>query len=82
MEQINKFDVDFTIEIIDEHTLQVLEKKYPGKLHFDGGRIFTLHVTAPIKGLADKDPDMWKTMLKDKPEIVRAYVMGRLKGEI
>lgn len=82
MSPMGKHDVLFTIEIIDEHTLQVLEKKYLGRLQFDGGRIFTLQVMAPILGLSEREPAMWKKMLKEKPEFIQAFVLARLKGEV
>jgi hypothetical protein len=81
MSPVDKHNVLFTIEIIDEYTLQVLEKKYPGRLQFDGGRIFTLQVQAPIRGLSEREPVMWHKMLEEKPELVRAFVLARLKGE-
>lgn len=78
----DKHYVQFTIEIIDEHTLQVLEKKYRGKLQFDGGRVFTLTIDVPILGMMERDPTMWEKMVRDQPEIVQAFVLARLKGEV
>jgi hypothetical protein len=72
----------FTIEIIDEYTLQVLEKKYPGRLQFDGGRIFTHASPSTHQGIIGaRARAMWHKMLEEKPELVRAFVLARLKGE-
>lgn len=76
-----KHEMMFTIEIIDEHTLQVLEKKYPGHLQFDGGRIFTLRVIAMVKGLAEREPSLWNAFLEERPELVQKFVLDRLRGD-
>jgi hypothetical protein len=75
--------VMFSIEIIDEYTLQVLEKKYAGnRLKFDGGRTFGLDVTIPIKGLNDNDPAMWQKLQEKAPETVQNYILERLRGNV
>jgi hypothetical protein len=66
----------------DAKVLNKTRIRHPGKLTFDGGRTFTLRLVAPIKGLSDRDPTMWTHMLKNQPEIVRAFVLERLKGNI
>ncbi len=78
---VSKTIAEFFIEIVDEHTLQVLEKKYPGHMTCDG-RTFTLKVTIPLRDMPERDPEMWETLLRDKPEVVQAFILERLRGNI
>ena len=75
-------EVTFLVDIIDEYTLQVMEKKYPNKLTFDGGRVFTLQLAIPIMGMPEKEPAMWAELLEKEPQLVSAFVLARLKGDI
>lgn len=72
----------FDIEVIDEYTLQVLERQYKHKLTFDGGRTFTLHnLIVPLKGAAENAPELWEKIRTDEA-LVGKFVLARLKGEI
>lgn len=62
-----------TINIVDEFTLQWMEKHYPGQFKFDGGRVFTLRFSIQMD-----DPNV-----KNLPaELARQFVLGRLKGTL
>lgn len=76
-----KEHVNFTIEVIDEKSLQYLELKYPGKLQFDGGRTYTLTFMASLKGMPQDNPNMWEHLTNTEPELVHKFVLGRLMGE-
>ncbi len=82
VERINDAVVKFVVGIIDEHTLQVMEQRFPGQLVFDGGREFTLTFRAPIKEIADTAPDMWELLKEQHKDLVSKYLLLRLRGEI
>lgn len=82
IEANGKYDAVFYVDIIDEATLIYMEKRYPGKLVFDGGRIFTLRLSVNLKGLPTDDPLLWKELAEKQPDIVQAFVLERLKGNV
>jgi hypothetical protein len=59
-----------------------MEKRYPGKLVFDGSRTFTLRLSVNLKGLPTEDPMLWKELAEKQPDIVQAFVLERLKGNV
>jgi hypothetical protein len=82
IEPNGKFDAVFYVDIIDEATLIYMEKRYPGKLVFDGSRTFTLRLSVNLKGLPTEDPMLWKELAEKQPDIVQAFVLERLKGNV
>ena len=82
VESINKITAKFTLEIIDEYTLKYLEKKYPGQLMFDGGRVFTLIIIVPLTGMSENDATLWRKLQKTHPDIVNKFILQRLRGEV
>lgn len=73
MEKMSKGYYQFTIEIVDEYTLQWMEKRYPGKMTTDG-RIFTLRFSMKMDNAEEID---------DIPaELTRLFVLERMKGNI
>jgi hypothetical protein len=71
----------FTIEIVDEYTLQTLEKLYKHKLKFDG-QTFTLeNLIVPLNGAAENAPALWEKIKTDEA-LISKFVLMRIKGEL
>lgn len=65
---MENFDLKFTID-------------WNRSVLFDG-RIFTFSHLDDISGMQERNPEMWKILNEKHPEVIRQYIIQRLKGEL
>lgn len=83
-ERHDKRVIVFILKIVDEATIRFFETTFKGyKLTYDG-RTFTMELPISMNNMrgATATGDLWEWLKVNKADVVRDFVLARIKGEV